>query len=414
MKKYFFLFACLYIQTFVMGQKASIANAEKDFSNNNLEEARNQAELVLEAEIATVKAKNEKLKQKGKTSKIKPEVGSGKTYALLGRIYASIALSDDPAHAKLSNNPVQDAMNNFNKVKELEKENSFIYLDTFGPSITGKAPYVDDLYSKVVNKGVDAYNKDDMQGALKSFENGMIMRPLDTNLYLNALSAAGQLDDKEKLRKYTKKLIELGKKEEKFYNYLVSDAMRSENYDEAAKIIKEAKEYLPEKTDLIAQEVKLYILTGKADEAIKSLEKVLVKEPNNETFTFNLAILYDESGNSDKAIAYYNKTIELNKNHEGAHYNLSALYYNAAVKIANELNKLSIDIRTGEFKDQKTAKELKNKIEEKYKKALPGFEKTVMINDKRQEAWQALAAIYSKLGMDDKREKAKKKLQELE
>ena len=490
LKKMTLLFLSLCIQLTLLAQNSSLASAEKALLDNKLIDAKIQAEQVLNDQIAAVKSKNDKFRQKGKSNKIKPERASGETYAILGRIYAAIALSDEPSLSDISKNAVQIAIDNFNKVKEVEKETSLTYLNVFGPTLTGKQPYKDELYVNLFNKGIDVYNNNDFAAALSIFENVIIVNPNDTNAYLNAMNAAIQIDNKSKGKKFARKIIDMGRREIHFYNYLIVQATQEGNYEEALQIVQEAKKYIPNNSDLIKQEVNIYIKSEKTKEAIASLKEAIRKEPDNYNLMFYLAVLYDNSkeeeqaiqysykeelyinlfnkgidvyNNNDfaaalsiydnyifenpndtnaylnamnaaldnynlmfylavlydnskgeeQAIQYYKKTLELNSDYKVAHYNLGALYYNQSIALAKELNNLSIDVRTGQFKDLKKASALELIIKIKYALAIPHFEKGIDSEKEKKSIWEALAVMYKNLGMIEKLKKANEKIQTL-
>ena len=159
MNKVFLMFFLLYSSLCLSQTESSI---KQEIENGNLQEALSQTKEFLSQEIESVKAKNDKYRSKGKTTKIKPELGKGSTYALLGKIYTMIALDSNTSYTSdeiKEFNPVKEALESFNMVKEVEKENSYPYIEVFGPSILGDVPTRDKLYIDLFNKGLEFYKK---------------------------------------------------------------------------------------------------------------------------------------------------------------------------------------------------------------------------------------------------------------
>jgi len=147
--------------------------------------------------------------------------------------------------------------------------------------------------------------------------------------------------------------------------------------------------------------VQLFNEGGNADEAIKTLQDNIKKNPNDALNYFNLGVLYEKTKKTNEAIQAYEKAITISALPE-AIYNIGALYFNDGVEISKVVN----DMPQDEYNRKGRAEEAK--VDAEFKKALPYFEKLYLIDAKEKSTLNILIQIYQKLKMKDKADKIQK------
>jgi len=409
MKRLILSLATFLVVGFVYAQKPSADAADAALGKGELDKAKELIDGAVANEVAAVKAKNDKLRAKGKDDKTKPEVASTKSIFTKGKVYQALATADNEAFQKLSDNPIEIAMDAYNWVLENEKETSPFYLYT--------DQQIGQFYANVFNKAIENYNSENIRGAMYFFESAALIQKGDTSALENAFNMASQLtqDDpamKERANSIAEKLFALDFHKPIVYRILIQYALEDENVDEALRLVKAGRKANPEDNDLLIQEINIYINAERTEEAIASLEEGVEKNPGDKLLVFNLGILHDRSGNADKAVEYYNKAIEIDPKYYEAHYSVGAIYYNKASEILKERNNLPAS-NGGQFLDQDKAKELMDKAKEQFKQALAPFETALETKPDELEVVQPLVRVYELLDMKDKYESTRAKLEKL-
>jgi len=385
----------------------------------------------------------------------------GGPWVTKGKVYQAIATTDNEEYKELSDKPVEVAMDAYEKVKELEKENSMDYLTVWGPTITGEAPLVDQLYAEMFNKAVAAYEAQDLRSSVGYFEKALEVFPADTNAMMNVINSGWQLDDTDLVAEYAKKLIgveeyqgsypylaisqiELGKARDyqldinQYKSEIRSAYIEAENAEdsmkvqedladtqekldaaeaEARKYYEAALEYInpglekfPENQDLLTLQTNTYLQLGEDEKAIASIESTLEKNPENSQLLYNLGVLYDRLDNIEKSAESYRKAIEIDPEYYDAVYNLSVLYYMYGNKKINAGNEF-VDMR-GNYTDDK-GKELHKEGKDYFEKALPYLEKAHEMEPDERQVLEVLYRLYTVLENEEKIEAVAKKLENM-
>lgn len=412
MKKLYLVAILLTVTNLVFAQdkpeKGSVAKAESSLNSGDLADAKTEIDNAIAYEIY-------KLESKGKPAEVKP-----KSLYVKGQVYAAIAMSSDEAVKSLVENPLSEAVDALNQVMEVEKEGSVYY--TFAEQKK------QDLYANLFNKAVEYYNAEDMEGALRSFEQVNLVSPGDTSALQNAVSIAYELKKEDKVvllgtqlieNDFTKPYlyrmiaqydIERGKQKDQDHKEGKSPEAEAD-YEKALKVLQAGQDANPEDADISTTVFQLYRRLDKMDEALASLDKSIEISPDNKALYLQKGFLLDEIGKLDEAIASYNKATELDPNYFDAYYSIGRIYYNRGAEISKELNNLELD-KYGRPKDKKKYEELEGKMLEQFKLSLPSFEKAYSINSEDQDVIAILARVYSQLEMKDKYEEMAKKMKD--
>ncbi|MEJ2004857.1 MAG: tetratricopeptide repeat protein, partial [Cyclobacteriaceae bacterium] len=314
MKRILIMLAVVLVAGFSYGQKKpKINQALRAMQDGELGEAKE----IIDAAIEHEKTKDD-----------------GKTWYYRGLIYAALDTTSNPQYKNLDDDALETAMAAFNKADELNSGNNDYFINDPATSFpTPKSQQINMLWSHYLNKGVEAYQNDDIEGAVYNFERTTVIQPEDTTGYIYAASAAQAMQDYDRAAQHYYTLIDdLDYKDPDVYNALLYiETNINKNNEKGLEIAREAKEAFPEDTRFAKTEINLLIKEGKADDARAELEKAIAAEPDNPDLYFSLGVMNEELGKTDAARDAYEKAIAIDPDYFNGTYNLAVLKYNAAV-----------------------------------------------------------------------------------
>ena len=387
MKKFLLLVSLCAIVLVGYGQKKpKISAALKALQDGNLGEAKN---------IIDAAAEHEKTRE------------DGKTWYYKGLIYAALDTTSNKTFNNLADNPLQTAMDAFAKADEKQKGSSEYYVSSATGLPDLKSQQIQRIWGTYLNKGVEAFQNDDTENAVKHFTKCQIVMPDDTTGYIYAGLAAQSLEDYEVAAKNYYYLIEkLDYANPDTYNALIYiEGTANKDGEKALELIRMAREKYPNDTEFAKSEITQLIRLEKIDEAKSELESAIQREPDNSNLYFTLGVMYEETGELDKAAESYTTSIEKDPEFYNSIYNLAVLYYNQAVEMITAKNNLGITAA-----DMKKAETMQTEITNKLKKALPYWEKAHELDNTDRTALETLQYIYLQVKDYEKAEAVKAKL----
>jgi hypothetical protein len=263
------------------------------------------------------------------------------------------------------------------------------------------------------NAGADEYKAQNYANAVKKFEasigvNKDALNRIDTiGIYYAALSAdKGNMNDKAK--EYYKRAIEVqyGKSAGEIemvrpYYFLAQIFKKEKNDAEYLNTLKTARQSYPNNKDLLNEEMNYYISSGKLNDAIKSIDEAITKEPSNKNNYLNKSILYDNLANPKdgkklddksyddyftKAVESAKKGYELDSTYYDVAFQIGALYYNKGVRQTEYANTIT-GISAAE---QKKYEAESKKADVLFRQSLPYFEKCEKLGNSDKETLKQL------------------------
>ena len=388
MKKSLILLTFVFLTSVAMGQKGvSGALSAKD---------QGKLDKALEAIEAVVNSTNPK---SAKT------INNPRTWEVRGEIFQAIAQSKDEAVKKLSADPLSEALNSYKKA---------LQLDTKGRNSNSILIKLTLMENDFMNQAVDAFNNEDYNKALTSFEQILDMKQLpvfqkdnknavDTVIIFNAGLAAFNAENYNKAIQYYKEAAKYGYNGGRTYSLLSKSYLENKDTVTAITTLTEAFEKYPTDNSVLVEMINIYISTKKTEEAMKYLNLAIEQDPSNPSYFFARGSLLDGMGKQDEAIKSYEKSIELNKDYYDAYYNLGALYYNNGVKQIEVANK--VPANQNDLYDEELAKS-----DVWFSKALPYMERCQEIKPGDTYLLESLKNLYYRLKQLDKYEEVLKKL----
>jgi tetratricopeptide (TPR) repeat protein len=371
MKKAFLFFLAIVATTMYAGAQKKMINAAQD--------ALDKLELDKAWEsIQTAKNSDE--------TKDNP-----KTYFVMGEILQAIGKSKDSKYASLSDNPIIEAFNTYQKALDIDPKKKY------NNDISLKLP---ELASLSAAKAISYYDAKNYDKSLEHFElvltiekNPIYKNMIDTSMIFNCGLSAVNAKKYDKAIEYLKRVAELKYGGGSTYSWLRSAYMSKGDTAQATAIMQKAYEIYPNDLSVLVDLVNFYLTSGQVTQAFDYLNKAKEKDPNNVSFIFAEGTLYEKMNKPDKAIESYDKALLIDPNYFNAYYNIGAIYHNKAKSLYDSANNEN---------DSKKYSELLNRADEELKKSITPLEKAHQIDTKETTTAETLKSIYVRLQMDDK------------
>lgn len=182
---------------------------------------------------------------------------------------------------------------------------------------------------------------------------------------------------------------------------------RQQNYDKALEYIRGAKQAFPEEKLYKDYEIEVLIKADKMDEAINGLKEVVASGEASESTYYTLAYLQWNSEKFEEALASADAALKIKPDYYDALYVAGSVYFNEGAEKLKEANNTDPS-------DTEAYDKLIGAAKEKFKSAMPYFEKAIQQKPDDLFSLNPLSTIYDQLDMDDKRDVILSKIESLE
>ncbi len=164
-----------------------------------------------------------------------------------------------------------------------------------------------------------------------------------------------------------------------------------EIFNKAVSLLEEGRKRYPADNNILLELSNAYIAANKIEVAREAFKAGVEKEPNNKYYRYNYGSLLLNAKDYEGAVEQLKKAVEIDSTYENAMYNLGVAYLKWGAKLRDE-----------------AAEEDKNNEEykEKFKLALPYFEKYLKLHPNDPNIWDLLGRVYANLGMTEKSKEA--------
>lgn len=334
----------------------------------------------------------------------------GKTWYYRGLIYAALDTTSNEQYKSLEAEPLKVALESFAKADQMGKAgNEYFTNDPNNIIPVTKSQQIQNLANHYLNKGVAHYQEDDLENALKYFEKTQTVIPEDTTAYFYAGFIANGLDNHDKALKNFRTYIDKGGQSADAYSLMINTYSGPlEDKQKALEMAREAKEKFPTNPEFPKVEIGLLIDLDKVNEAKGGLEAAVKREPGNKIYHFYLGYVNSRLENWEDAKKNFNEALRIDPSYFDAQYYLAQIYLIDANKVRDQIKNLGISAA-----DKKKQQELDKVLVEKYKLAMPHWEKAEQLKPNDVDVLDRLRAIYYFLGEDAKEARVNQKLKTL-
>jgi tetratricopeptide (TPR) repeat protein len=271
----------------------------------------------------------------------------------------------------------------------------------------------------LINGGAYHYEKKNYQRAYAFFEQyleipDMIMfadEPLVSKTdssYLNykyyAALSASQIPDHAKAIALYEELLADDFNAKENTRYLTNEYGIVKDTVNLIRVLKDGANKFPEESFFLLTLINQYIYTNQKDEAIDYLSKAIEQNPQDMQLYNALGSIYEEKKEPEKAREAFNKALMLNPESHEAQSSVGRMYFNRGVELRSVANDIA---------DQKKYMEALKISNEKFKEALPYFEKAHQLKPNEKDYLIALKGIYYNLNMGKEYDVTEAKLNEL-
>ncbi|QEC53238.1 tetratricopeptide repeat protein [Anseongella ginsenosidimutans] len=368
MKKILFLFLMIVSIADVQAQRSQVRNAYGYLSTGNLDAAKKAIDNA---------SKEEQVANRPRTLLYK------------SFIYSGIAL--DTNHKAAVFGELQVALDAIKQITGKNKGSSIGQDD------------VDDAFNRIFtasyNRGMRAYNENNLRDALRYFEFASQLNKEDTSLYLNQAVLAQKLFEKEKAIQAYEQLLKMNYKTPEIYRNLGKLYEETGKAADAFRVFQEGREEYPENEGLAFDELGFYLKNGNPADAIEMLESVIKFDPTNPTIWFSLGVAQLKAGTIGEAEDAFKKAVELKPDYYDAFYNLGLIYYNSASKLIKKANDQSRFISEEEYSVYRNDYLQELNVAEKF------FEKAYALNPKDVNLLMPLREVYVRTGQPNRAER---------
>ncbi len=279
MKRIIFLIVFLLSVVIVDAQKGKVTTAKSLKDTGKLDKA-------LEAIQEAINPDNEKSES---------SINWPNTYETLGEIYQAIFQSKDPNMKKLESDPLTKALDAYKKALSLDDKNRIT------SSIKIKITL---LNNDLTNQAVEAFNKEDFNKALLSFEQIRELQSLpvikkdspdaiDTVIIYNAGLAAYNAGLYDKAIKYYTEAVKYNYNQGRTVQLLAQAYQLNKDTVNSLKILQEGIKKCPEDNGILVNLINIYLVSNKVNEALKYLDLALIQDPENASFYSAKGKIYD-------------------------------------------------------------------------------------------------------------------------
>lgn len=393
MKRTTILFVLLFAVTCAYAQKGKVTSALSYKEAGKLDKA-------VAAIDETIDANN---------PKAEGSITWPRTWEVRGEIYEAVFKATDENFKKLSEDPLTVAYDSYMKAISLDEKNRFTQ------SVKIKLTL---LVGDLTNQAVAAFNTENYEKALKSFEQIMAIEKtptfkaddpnsVDTVIIFNAGLAAYNAKNYDKAIEYYKNAAKYKYSGARTYQLISSSYLQKKDTLGALNILKEGLTEYPGNGTILVEVINIYLNSNKVADALNYLNIAIKQDPKNASYYFAKGTLFDKRQEADSATVCYLKAIEFKEDYFDAYYNMGALYYNKGVK--------QIDVANAVPSNQpEKYEEEKNKADIEFKKAIPYMEKAHAINPNDKFTMESLKTLYYRLKMLDKHAEIVEKMKSLQ
>ena len=289
------------------------------------------------------------------------------------------------------------------------------------------------LWAMMLNEGIESFKRGSAtpasyDSAITMFQNASIFQPDSAYTYyaLSLAQSAKKQDEiaiasLEKAIEKNPNLSEAVQRLGKLYRGKAEELAGKDTVGQRAYLTKAAHLYEaahrgePDVVDYISQLIDIYASLGEDDKALALTRDAVAADPQNRAFRYVYGVFFIKQDKFQEGIEQLIKVEQVKPDsasdpiYSDAVYNLGVAYLNWGVALKKEASakaEKALADKNKNFKEDLSYKD-------KWKQALPYFEKAAELKKDDVVLWQQLGKLYANLNMREKADAAFKKVDEL-
>jgi tetratricopeptide (TPR) repeat protein len=329
-----------------------------------------------------------------KASQNPKSIAQEKYWRYRGDTYKNILTS--PAHSAKYPDAAKLCIESYQKANELDKKQNYLKENQNNCLMA---------YDFLFSTGIQQYSAKDYCAAATCFSNsalivnGLTMDGLNDTVKFQSTYYAGLSyeqcgKDQEAITCFQRSLdngFEVLSSLTEMY------LIQKKNNDPSAKAtLAKARSMFPNDSNLLIEELNAFIDAQDFEGAIKLLEDLTTKEPNNDMYWGVAGTIYEKLGKTDQSLAAYEKALQINPKSFDANFGLGVIYFNMSEVKRGECDKIQPTPANQAKSD--ACKQEKKRLQTE---SLKYFESAYTENPSDRELLQNLKVIYNKLGMTE-------------
>lgn len=285
-------------------------------------------------------------------------------------------------------------------------EASLAVANTFETQITFER---EKYWVEFFNKGVNFFNEENIEEAIKAFETAAVVQPKKPENYRNLAIGYLRTDRFAMAEESYKKAIELEPDNVETLVNLGIAYYNNGDFPKSVETFEKALEHDPANADAISTLGLAYDQMGESDKAIQAYENALKTNPDNTDLQFNYARLFYNKEQYDKALENFKLILDKNPDDYEALLSTGDAY----LRMADKVRLQAKELEEKNDKDPQIAK-LRSQMKEHYKMSIPYLEKASAGKPDNRNLWYNLGIAHTQAGDPEKGKAAFAKAEELE
>ena len=292
------------------------------------------------------------------------------------------------------------------KVKPKYRKDMKAIITTNRPHfINGGAYYLDEKDYKMAYNFFDMYLnipefemfKGDKEAAIKFVKDSLYIQ-----IQYYAAVSASQMGESKKAIALYEELKEKDYNTDEVYKFLCYEYDQIQDSISMLRTFKEGVVKFPSDTYYLYNLINLYNAALQYDEAIQYLTQAIEDNPQNAQLYNVLGIVYENTKEIEQAKSAFAQSMEIDPDYADAIGNYGRLFFNEA---------LEDQTRANDIVDNTEYRNAIAQVKEKFKFALPYFEKAHQLKPEERDYMMGLRAIYYSLSMNAEFERVEAELE---
>ncbi|KAA3653233.1 MAG: tetratricopeptide repeat protein [Calditrichaeota bacterium] len=268
--------------------------------------------------------------------------------------------------------------------------------------------YRDKYWVENFNKGVELFNKDELEKSAEHLNTAIIIDPSRAESYRNLAVTNVRLDKMDEAIKAYQQAIAADESHIETINNMGLTYFQMNKFEDAIETFKKVLAVDAANEKAISTVAFAYDRLGQTDKAIAAYEDALKNDPDNADLLFNYARLFYQKEDYNKAISILEKVVENNPDDYESLLSVGDSYLRIAESFKTDANKIDSDGGS-----VTKIEELRGLAKESYEKAIKYLEHAFGIKDDVPTIWHNLGVAYINAGRVEEGTKAFEKAEAL-